>query len=196
MRRTIRRRSIETWRTISLHSPDAEIGWGTHLDKASTVTVRLMQTREDALAIVDMAQELALAVDDPKPSTTAEALLHDGFGPARWFDCWLAENEREPIGYALACRGFEAHTGKRRLWLGDMYVRPTARHGGAGRALFAAVARHALALGCDAMYWEFWRQNVGGGAFYRQLQAKELTDLAIMRLDPQRLAAIADQTMT
>lgn len=131
-----------------------------------------MQTREDAFAIVDMAQELALAVDDPKPSTTAEALLQDGFGPARWFDCWLAENELEPIGYALACRGFEAHTGKRRLWLGDLYVRPTARHGGAGRALVAAVAWHALALGCDAMYWEFWRQNVGGRAFYRQLEGK------------------------
>lgn len=34
MRRTIRRRSIATWRTISLHSPDAEIGRGTHLDKS------------------------------------------------------------------------------------------------------------------------------------------------------------------
>jgi GNAT superfamily N-acetyltransferase len=157
------------------------------------VTVRLMQTREDASAIVDMAQELAIAVDDPKPSTTAEALLRDGLGPARWFDCWLAENELEPIGYALACRGFEAHTGKRRLWLGDLYVRPSARHIGAGRALVAAVVRHALALGCDAVYWELWRQNVGGGAFYQQLAAEELRDLAIMRLDPQQLAAIADQ---
>lgn len=160
----------------------------------SNLTVRLMQTREDALAVVDMAQELALAVGDPKPSITAEALLRDGLGPARWFDCWLAGNELEPVGYALACRGFEAHTGKRRLWIGDLYVRPVARHGGAGRALVAAVARHALALGCDAMYWELWRQNVSGGAFYRELEAEELTDLAIMRLDPQKVAAIADQT--
>lgn len=151
-----------------------------------------MQTQQDASGIVEMARELALALQDPQPPTTAEALLRDGLGPERWFDCWVAENDREFAGYALACRSFEAHTGKKRLWLGDLYVRPSSRLQGVGRSLFAAVARRAIALGCDAVYWELWKQNARGAAFYRQLTAQEVGDLVIMRLDGHVLARIAE----
>ncbi len=126
------------------------------------------------------------------PPITAEVLLRDGLGPERWFDCWVAEGGVELAGYALACRSFEAHTGKKRLWLGDLYVRPSTRLQGVGRSLFAAVARHAIALGCDAVYWELWKQNERGAAFYRQLDAQEIGDLVIMRLDGKVLAKIAD----
>ena len=137
-----------------------------------------------------MAGELALAVEDPRPPIAADTLLRDGIGPERWFDCWLAECEGDVAGYALACRGFEAHTGKRRLWLGDLYVRASARQRGIGRALLGTVARHAVAIGCDAIYWELWRQNSVGSAFYAGLKAQELTDLAIMRMDAQSLLAL------
>jgi len=151
-----------------------------------------METSQDASGIVEMARELALALHDPHPPITAEALLRDGLGPERWYDCWVAQNDLELAGYALACRSFEAHTGKRRLWLGDLYVRPSTRLQGVGRSLFAAVARRAISLGCDAVYWELWKQNAHGTSFYRQLNAQEVGDLAIMRLQGEGLARIAD----
>lgn len=151
-----------------------------------------METHLDASGIVEMAHELALALHDPHPLITAEVLLRDGLGSERWFDCWVAEINLELAGYALACRSFEAHTGKRRLWLGDLYVRPSARLQGVGRSLFVAVARRAIALGCDAVYWELWKQNARGAAFYRELDAQEVGDLVLMRLDGQVLATIAD----
>jgi hypothetical protein len=58
----------------------------------------------------------------------------------------------------------------------------------------AAVARHALALGCDAVYWELWRMNSAGDAFYRTLQAEAADDLAVMRFGKDRLIAIAAET--
>jgi GNAT superfamily N-acetyltransferase len=145
----------------------------------------------DAAKVIDMARELAAAVGDAKPKFVESDLVKDGSGPERWFDCLVAEIESQLVGYALVCKGFEAHTGRKRLWLGDFYVRPSARRNGTGRALMMAVARHALQLGCDAVYWELWRMNVAGGTFYRNLQAEEVADLAVMRLDKDRLGAIA-----
>ena len=77
----------------------------------------------DAEAVVAMAAELAAALEDPTPDLDAARFVRDGFGPDRWFECLIAEIDGEPVGFALICRGFEAHTGKRRLWLGDLYVK-------------------------------------------------------------------------
>jgi len=146
--------------------------------------------RADAASVIEMARALAAAVGDAVPTVAESDLIRHGSGPERWFDCLVAEAPDSLVGYAIVCRGFEAHTGKKRLWLGDLYVRPAARHQGAGRALMKAVARHALELGCDAVYWELWRPNVAGATFYRKLMAEEAGDLAVMRLDRHRLVAI------
>ncbi len=49
-------------------------------------------------------------------------LARDGMGPQRWFDCLVAEVDGSLIGYAMVCRGYEAHMAKRRLWLSDLYA--------------------------------------------------------------------------
>jgi GNAT superfamily N-acetyltransferase len=152
--------------------------------------VRAMQT-ENASAVLSMAHALAAAVGDPEPKLTAADLIRDGLGPERWFDCVVAEVEGVVVGYALACKGYEAHTGKRRLWLGDLYVRPDARRKGVGRALIKAIASHAVGLKCDAVYCELWRANTPGGAFYQTCGVTEASDVAVARLDRRRLVAIA-----
>ena len=88
----------------------------------------------DAEVVVAMAAELAAAVEDPTPDLDVARFVRDGFGPDRWFECLVVEIDGEPVGFALICRGFEAHTGKRRLWLGDLYVR-SRREAERGRAL-------------------------------------------------------------
>ncbi len=144
----------------------------------------------DAASVIEMARALAIAVGDVAPTVAESDLIRHGSGPERWFVCLVAETSYCLVGYAIVCKGFEAHTGKKRLWLGDLYVRPAARHNGAGSALMKAVAGHALELGCDTVYWELWRMNVAGGNFYRKLMAEEAADLSVMRLDRHCLAAI------
>jgi GNAT superfamily N-acetyltransferase len=145
----------------------------------------------DAEAVVAMAAELAAALEDPTPDLDAARFVRDGFGPDRWFECLIAEIDGESVGFALICRGFEAHTGKRRLWLGDLYVKTAARRSGAGRALMATVASRAFDLDCDAVYWELWRPNALGRAFYERLNVEENSALAVMRLGGAGLLAIA-----
>jgi diamine N-acetyltransferase len=146
---------------------------------------------EDATAVIAMARALAAAVDDPEPQLTPADLIRDGTGGERWFDCLVAEMAGQLVAYVLLCKGFEAHTAKRRLWIGDLYVEPKARRNGVGRALVTALARHALALGCDAVYWELWRMNSSGEAFYRALGANLPDDLTVMRFDKGRLTELA-----
>ena len=146
---------------------------------------------DDAAVVVDMARALASTVGDPTPKLTVDDLVRDRFGRDRWFDCFVAELDGALVGYALASRGYEAHTGKKRLWLGDLYVRPNARQNGVGRSLVAAVARRAVELECDAVFWELWRPNTPGRIFYGRFGAKESADLTILCLDGQSLAAIA-----
>jgi GNAT superfamily N-acetyltransferase len=152
--------------------------------------VRAMRP-QDAAAVIEMARQLATAVGDPEPMLAKAELIRDGTGPERWFDCLVAEVANRLVAYALVYKGFEAHTAKRRLWLGDFYVAADARRNRIGRALMTAVARHALQLGCDAVYWELWRTNSTGEAFYRKLRAEEVADLAVMRLDKDELTASA-----
>jgi GNAT superfamily N-acetyltransferase len=156
------------------------------------LTIRPMATG-DAAVVAEMARELAAAVDDPEPILDSNDLVRDRTGPERWFDCLVAEVDGTLIGYAMVCRGYEAHMAKRRLWLSDLYVRTDARRTGAGRALMVEVARLAIAHGCEAVYWDLWRLNRVGKAFYESLGAVEIGDLAIWHVGSCKLAATGDE---
>lgn len=155
------------------------------------LTIRPMG-RADAAAVAEMARELAAVLDDPDPALDPSDLVRDGMGPERWFDCLVAEFDGRLIGYAIVCRGYEAHMAKRRLWLSDLYVRADARRTGTGRGLMAQVARLAIAQGCEAVYWDLWRLNGAGKAFYEGLGAVEIGDLAIWHAGSLQLAAAGD----
>src|SRR5690349_83918 len=90
------------------------------------LTVRPMAAA-DAAAVAELARELAAALDDPEPALDANDLIRDGAGPERWFDCLVAVVGDNVIGYAMVCRGYEAHMAKRRLWISDLYVCAKAR---------------------------------------------------------------------
>ena len=158
------------------------------VSKHEQPTIRPMASG-DVATVAAMARELAAALDDPEPLLDPNDLTRDGTGPERWFDCLVAEINGRLIGYAMVCRGYEAHIGKRRLWLSDLYVRAHARRTGAGRTLMRAVARLAMVQGWDAVYWDLWRLDRIGKAFYESLGAVEDGDLAIWRVASSRLAA-------
>jgi GNAT superfamily N-acetyltransferase len=147
----------------------------------------------DAAAVAGLARELAAALEDPEPALDPSDLIRDGSGPERWFDCLVAVVDGGVIGYAMVCRGYEAHMAKRRLWVSDLYVRPHARRSGAGRTLMAAVARLAIAHGCKAVYWDLWRLNRVGKAFYQSLGGVEIGDLAIWHAGSRQLAAASEE---
>ncbi|MBV8427511.1 MAG: GNAT family N-acetyltransferase [Hyphomicrobiales bacterium] len=138
---------------------------------------------KDMGAVSAMARALADHVDDPDPGDGADALIRSGFGAERWFECLVVETEGDKlVGFALACRRYEAHRGRRSLWIGDLYVSSSARRTGAGRAMLLALAGHAEALGCTHITFELWRKNELARAFYAELGAREDAEVAPMAM--------------
>ncbi len=138
-----------------------------------------------------MARALAAWLGNTSPAINEAAVLGNCFGRERWCNCLVATPGGEAVGYAIFCPTFEGHIGNRQIYLSDLYVRPEARQSGAGRALMAAVARHAVENGCVAVTWEMWDRNALGRAFYERLGCVVLEDVNSMRLEGKALAAMA-----
>lgn len=145
----------------------------------------------DAEAIVVLIDALSAFVEDPPTRLTAEDIRRDGFGPDAWFDCFLAEQDGRPVGYAMCYFGFSSDHGGRGLHLADLYVDPALRGKGLGRALMATVARHGRARGALWLVWDVWVRNESATAFYEAIGARRYDDVFAMTLKGDALAALA-----
>lgn len=155
-----------------------------------SVTIRHAEPG-DAEEIVRMIDALSAALDDPPTPLTPEDIRRDGFGPAPWFVCFLAEQNGRAVGYALAYPGFSTDHGGRGLHLADLYVEESARGQAIGRALMASVARHGRELGAVWLAWDVWVENDAARAFYEALGAEAHPEVDVMALTGDALEALA-----
>ena len=140
------------------------------MPKHEAVPVKIRRARRaDSEQIVALARELARHVDDPVPGTTPADIRRVAFGSRRWCDIQVAVLSGSVIGYAMYSMVFEASTGDRRLFLGDLVVAPTVRRKGVGRALMQQVITEAKRLGCGRVTWEVWKANRAALDFYSYL---------------------------
>ncbi len=136
----------------------------------------------DMSGIAELSRELAAHVLDSDPGNDVTLLSKCGFGPDRWFECLVAVAGTRVVGFVTYSRIFEAHTRAKRLWLGDLCVRPEARRNGVGRALMDAVRNRAAELGCASINLELARGNDVGRSFYRRLGAERSEEVDVLRL--------------
>lgn len=112
--------------------------------------------RADAPALADMANALArhLGVDgDHMTEAAAHAALFDSPTGLEAHVAITAGADAEPIGYALHHVSYETAFAAKGRYLSDLYVRPSARGLGVGRALMQAVAARADAEGGTFIWW-------------------------------------------
>lgn len=128
---------------------------------------------EDGESVAAMCAALARHQGDGPSDFTADRFRADGFGPARRFDCLIAERGRAPAGYALTYPEYNTDAMQRSAYLVDLYVEPSARRSGVGRGLVAAAARSAAADGATMLSWSVKRANEGARAFYRGFASEQ-----------------------
>jgi len=124
-------------------------------------------------------------------STTADDIRRHAFGPDRWCDIMVGEQDGRIVAYALYRVFFEGFTGRRRFFLSDLGVASDARRDGIGHEMMAAVARRARELGCDVVTWECSNENHVALSFYDKLGCDRIDRVVYLALSGNKLADLA-----
>jgi GNAT superfamily N-acetyltransferase len=146
----------------------------------------------DAPLILSLIRELAAYEREPHAViATEDDLLRDGFGPQRYFECLIAEEDSQPAGFALYFFNYSTWRGRPGIHLEDLFVRPPHRGRGIGKALLARVAAVAQERQCGRLQWDVLDWNQTAIDFYHSLGAKFLDEWRIMRVADESLLQLA-----
>jgi len=124
--------------------------------------------------------------------TATEADIHDSlFGATPRAYALLAEVEGQPVGFALWFYNYSTFLGRHGLYVEDVFVEPEQRGKGIGKAIFADLARRAVAQGCGRMEWWVLDWNAPSITFYRAIGAAAMDEWTVQRLEGDALRALA-----
>jgi GNAT superfamily N-acetyltransferase len=155
------------------------------------LTVR-SATAADVPLILAFIRELAVYEHLEHEVVATEADVHAAlFGPRPYAEVALVCLDGAPVGFALFFHNFSTFVGKPGIYLEDLYVRPEARGRGAGKRLFAYLAKIALERGCARLDWAVLDWNEPSIGFYRGLGAVAQSEWTTYRLDGEPLERLA-----
>jgi GNAT superfamily N-acetyltransferase len=125
-----------------------------------------------------------LSADEPK---LGRAL----FGEPPAAEALIAELGSDTAGYAVFFPTFSTFLSIQGIWLEDLFVRPSHRGAGVGRALLAAVAARLRERGGERLEWSALRWNELALGFYRGLGAETMDGWITHRLVGEPLRSLA-----
>lgn len=135
----------------------------------------------------------ALAEYEREPHSvhiTEEQLLSDGFGPQPLYECFIAEEDGQPAGFALFFPIYSTWQGPS-IHLEDLFVLPEFRGKGIGKALLKQVAAAAAKKGCARLQWDVLNWNQPAIDFYNSIGAIMMHDWRGMRMTRDAIKALA-----
>jgi GNAT superfamily N-acetyltransferase len=122
---------------------------------------------------------------------TEELLAKGLFGTPRYAEAVLAEQDGEPIGFALFFHTFSTFLARPGIYLEDLFVLPDHRGQGVGRALLAHLAQVAIERGCGRLEWAVLNWNKEAIRFYERLGARPNSEWTVYRLAGEPLRTLA-----
>ena len=150
-------------------------------------------TPEDAPLILQFIRELAEYERDPEAAVATEAdILRHAFSEHPLIHVVLAEWEGQPARFALYFFNFSTWQGKPGLYLEDLFVRPSFRGFGIGKALLKHLARIAVDRGCTRYVWQVLDWNEPSIKFYEAMGARQMKNWITCRVDGEALARMAE----
>ncbi|MFI9766912.1 GNAT family N-acetyltransferase [Streptomyces sp. NPDC052415] len=141
-------------------------------------------------ALVRELAEYEKALDE---ANATEEQLHEAlFGerPAAYAHIAVDDTTGEPVGFALWFLNFSTWRGVHGIYLEDLYVRPTARGAGHGKALLTELARICVERGYQRLEWSVLNWNTPSIAFYESLGARPQDEWTVYRLTDEALLTL------
>ncbi len=137
------------------------------------------------LAIYEKAEHEVIA--------TAHTLEETIFNPDSHVSALICEHNNEPVGFAVYFFNYSTWLAKPGLFLEDLYVTPSARGHGFGKALLSHLAGIAVEKGCGRFEWNVLDWNQPAIDFYESLGAKPQSEWIGYRLTGEALSKLAAQ---
>jgi GNAT superfamily N-acetyltransferase len=149
-------------------------------------------TPADIPLIQQFIRDLAEYEREPEAAVaTQEDLLRDGFGPDPKYRCVIAEWSGEPAGFAFFFYNYSTWQGKPGLYLEDLFVKPSFRGKGIGKALLLHLAQIAVSENCGRFQWQVLDWNTPAIDFYKSLGAEMMSTWLTMRVSGDNLRKLA-----
>ncbi|GAA4221229.1 GNAT family N-acetyltransferase [Sphingomonas endophytica] len=156
-----------------------------------TLTIR-PATPADVPTMLGFVRDLAAFEKAPDAVEATEPMLHDAlFGAQPAAEALIADLDGHAVGFAIFYLTFSTWTGKRGLWLDDLYIAPEARGQGVGAALLKALAGIAVDRGYARFEWWVLDWNTPAIDFYRAKGAVAQDEWTVQRVDGAALLALA-----
>lgn len=138
--------------------------------------------RKDVSLILSFIKELAQYEKMLDEVVATESLLEEWiFDKNKAEVIFAIENERE-IGFALFFHNFSTFLGRSGIYLEDLYVEPSCRGKGYGKALLTKLAQIAVERGCGRLEWWCLDWNKPSIDFYLSLGAEPMEDWTVYRI--------------
>ena len=150
--------------------------------------------KPDVQLIADLIRGLARFERlEEQVTMTEEKLDRFMFGGRAYAETLIAEDDGQPVGFALFFHNFSTFLGQPGLYLEDLFVLPEGRGKGAGRKLLERLAQIAVERDCGRVEWAVLDWNEDAIRFYKRLGATPNVDWTVYRLTGEPLRALAGQ---
>ncbi|WP_267436036.1 GNAT family N-acetyltransferase [Sphingomonas sp. GM_Shp_1] len=156
-----------------------------------SITIRAAE-RADTATILRFVRELAAFEREPDAVVATEPMLEAAlFGERPAAEAVIAERDGQAVGFALFFANFSTWTGRQGLYLEDLYVTPSARGGGVGKALLVHLAGIVRDRGWGRFEWSVLDWNTPAVEFYRAMGARAMDEWTVQRVSGEALARLA-----
>ena len=147
--------------------------------------------QRDVPTILRFVRDLAAFEREPDAVEATEATLTRALFEEKAAEAVIAERDGVAVGFALFFHNFSTWTGKKGLYLEDLYVTPEARGTGVGTHLLKHLAAIAVERDCARFEWAVLDWNQPAIDFYTSQGAEMMTDWRIERVTGKALARLA-----
>lgn len=122
---------------------------------------------------------------------TEESIQESLFSEESAAEALIVKANGEPAAFAVYFHNFSTFTGRRGLYLEDLFVKPDLRRQGIGKKLLGHLAKIAVDRDCSRFEWAALDWNEPGIRFYEELGAEKMGQYRLFRMTGSALKRLA-----